>query len=333
LARPAARVGQNALVLEVLGLGSDVERVYDVLLRGRPASIRELAATAEVSLARVRSALRQLESRGLTSRVPGSPPRHLAVDPSLALDGLLLEREEQLRRARARSQEVGDRFRQAVAGRDPAKLVEFVTGRALIMQRNDQLQRNARHQLRIFDRPPYHGGHDNDAELEFLGRGGRVRAVYDSTAAAHAVPFIAAGEQARVLPSLPIKLLIIDDRIAVVPLHSTPDTPSSSFVIVHQSALLNALAELFETLWQQALPLDPAGSQDEASGVSGPDPIERRILGLMNAGLPDEAIARHVGLSHRTLQRRVSNMMERLHAATRYQLGAQAVARGWCNPT
>jgi DNA-binding CsgD family transcriptional regulator len=132
-----------------------------------------------------------------------------------------------------------------------------------------------------------------------------------------------------VLPSLPVSLLIVDDRLAVVPLQDTPDTPSSSNVIIYQSALLNALAGLFETLWQHALPLDPGGTEIGPT-ARGPDPTERRILGLMNAGLPDEAIARHLGLSHRTLQRRVRDLMERLHAATRYQLGAQAVAHGWC---
>lgn len=317
-------------MLEVLGLDSEVEKVYDILLRGRPVTVRELAAAAELTVARVRVALRRLASRGLVTRIPGSPPHHLAVDPSLALDGLLLEREEQLRRARARSHEVGDLFRQAAAGRDPAKLVEVVTGRDLIMQRNDQLQRSARRELRIFDRPPYHGEHKNDAELDLLSRGVPVRAVYETAAADHAAPFIAAGEQARVLPSLPTKLLVIDERMAVVPLHNTPDTPSSSFVIVHQSALLNALVGLFETLWQHALPLDPLGSGIGATDAYGPDPTERGILGLMNAGLPDEAIARHLGLSHRTLQRRIRDLMERLHAATRYQLGAQAVAHGWC---
>lgn len=317
-------------MLEVLGLDAQVEKVYDALLQGRPFAVRDLTAAADLTPTRVRAALRLLESHELVTRMPGSPPSYVAVDPSFALDRLLLEREEQLRQARVTSQEAGDRFRQATAGRDPAKLVEFVNGREQILQRSQQLFHGARRELRIFDRPPYHGGHDNDAELELLGRGGRVRAVYESTAADHAASFIAAGEEARVLPSLPIKLLLVDDRLAWVPLLDSPDTPSSSFVIVHQSALLNALAGLFENLWRYALPLDPAGSVPATSDATGPDPIERRILGLMNAGLPDEAIARHLGLSHRTLQRRVRDLMEHLDAATRYQLGAQAVARGWC---
>ncbi|HET8589175.1 MAG TPA: helix-turn-helix domain-containing protein, partial [Nakamurella sp.] len=274
-------------MLEILGLDARVETVYEVLLRGRPVTVAEMASAAVLPAPRVRAALRLLEGRGLVTRADGVPARYLAVDPSLALDVLLFEREEQLRRARIRSQEVGDRFRQAVAGRDPATLVEFITGRAQIIQRTDQLQRGARKELRVFDKPPYHGGHQNDAEMEFLAGGGCVRAVYEGTAADHAGPFIAVGEQARVLPGLPIKLLLVDDRIGVVPLHDTPDTPSSSFVIVHQSALLNGLIALFETLWRVALPLDPGTGRDGA----GPDATERGILGLMGAGLPDEAIA------------------------------------------
>lgn len=316
-------------MLEVLGLDAQVEKVYDVLLQGRPLAVPDLVTAAELTPARVRSALRLLGSRGLVTRLPGSPPRHQAVDPSLALDRLLLEREEQLRQARVRSQEAGDRFRQAAAGRDPGKLVELVTGRGQIIQRFDQLQRSARRELRAFERPPYQRGCESDAELELLEQGVRVRVVFESTSAEHAARFVAAGGEARVLPSLPVKLLIVDDRLAVVPLQDTKAAPSSSNVIVHQSALFNALTALFETMWEYALPLDPIGSGDD---TDEPGSTERRILGLMNAGMPDEAIARHLGLSHRTLQRRVHNLMERLHAATRYQLGAQAVARGWCAP-
>jgi sugar-specific transcriptional regulator TrmB/DNA-binding CsgD family transcriptional regulator len=321
----------NSAMLEILGLDAQVGKVYEILLRGRPFTVRDLATASGLTPPRVRSALRRLAQHGLVTQLSGSPPRHLAVDPSLALDRLLLQREEQLRQARVHSQEVGERFREAAAGRDPAKLVEFVTGREQIIQRYDQLQRSARRELRAFERPPYQPGCDSDAELDLLDQGVQVRVLFESTAADHSARFVAAGGEARVLPTLPVKLLIVDDRLAVVPLQDATDTPSSSNVIVHQSALLNALSGLFESLWRHALPLDPAGSEVE-NGMPGPDPSERRILGLMNAGLPDEAIARHLGLSHRTLQRRIRDLMERLHAATRYQLGAQAAARGWCAP-
>jgi DNA-binding CsgD family transcriptional regulator len=322
---------------EVIGIDAEAERVYEGLLNGRPATVRELVARTGLVTSRVRAVLRLLESRGLVGRTSGPPPSYVALDPGIALDVLLSNHEEQLRKARVRVQEVSEQFRQAVAGRDPAELVEVVKGRGTIVRRVDQMQRAAQRDLRFFDKPPYHGGHGlaNRAELDFLERGGRARSVYET--AAVAIPdrrsilelYQSAGEQARILPSLPTKLIIVDDRLALVPLHlDTTDTPSPSFVIVHRSALLEALCHLFETLWQVALPFRLPG-EDAPAVEAEPDALERRILSLMNAGLPDEAIARHVGLSHRTLQRRVHDLMNRLHAVTRYQLGAQAAARGW----
>jgi DNA-binding NarL/FixJ family response regulator len=40
-------------------------------------------------------------------------------------------------------------------------------------------------------------------------------------------------------------------------------------------------------------------------------------------------IARQLGVSERTVRRRVSDLAEILGAGSRFQIGAQAVRRGW----
>ena len=65
----------------------------------------------------------------------------------------------------------------------------------------------------------------------------------------------ALGEQARVLPDAPTKLLLADDRIGLIPLQAAPSS-IESIVVVHPSALLEALGALFESLWARALPVD-----------------------------------------------------------------------------
>ena len=106
----------------------------------------------------------------------------------------------------------------------------------------------------------------------------------------------------------------------------TSKAPSPSFVVVHRSGLFDALSALFETLWRLALPLSsPVSNSSRQAPVLDAD--EQRILALMNSGLSDEAIARQLGLSQRTLQRRVRALMDRFHAVTRYQLGVQAARR------
>ncbi|MET8124716.1 helix-turn-helix domain-containing protein [Streptomyces sp. NPDC005065] len=323
-------------MLEVLGIDPESESVYAALLSGRPVTLDDLVRTAGLPPARLRVALRRLQSSGLVGRRHGRPATYIAIDPEVALDGLLLNRQDELHKARLRAGEFTERFRRAAATRDPAEVIEIVTGTDAVQQRSDQMVRNVRHQLRVFDKPPYHdGGLDpNQAELDLLNRGVTVRAVYD--AASIDIPgrqklvrmWAEAGEEARILADVPTKMGLVDDRLAMLPLRagSGPD-PSPSFVVLHRSAVLDALSALFEALWAVAQPLrtqDAAGDDPQALSER-----EQLLVSLLTAGLPDEAIARQADLSYRTLQRRVRALMERAGASTRFQLGIHAAANGW----
>lgn len=50
----------------------------------------------------------------------------------------------------------------------------------------------------------------------------------------------------------------------------------------------------------------------------------KEILSLMSAGLTDDAIARRLGVSSRTVARRVGSLMAALNINTRFQLGIKA---------
>jgi sugar-specific transcriptional regulator TrmB/DNA-binding CsgD family transcriptional regulator len=330
-------------MLEVIGLDRTAEQIYDLLVDGRSVTADELGALSELAGVAVHAALRRLERLGLVSRSTGTPARYAAVDPGIALDVLLLDHEDQLKRARVRAHELNERFRLAVAGRDPAELVEVVSGPATIRQRMEQIQRGARRRIRCLDRPPYASDPTaaNEIEREFLARGGIAQAIYERSSLA--VPGCIAqleemalhGEQARLLPAIPTKLILIDERIGAIPLRAAPEQ-IDSMVIVQSSGLLEALSALFDALWRVALPLQlfdlpdgrppaPRAGADE----DRPTAQEQRLLALLTSGLPDEGISRQLGLSHRTLQRRVHDLMARLHAQTRFQLALQAARRGW----
>jgi len=79
----------------------------------------------------------------------------------------------------------------------------------------------------------------------------------------------AVSEQARVLPTLPTRLIIIDDSLAVLPLQAAPEA-IESVVVVQKSALLEAIIALFEALraqtrFQLALQATRHGWLDEDS--------------------------------------------------------------------
>lgn len=150
----------------------------------------------------------------------------------------------------------------------------------------------------------------------------RTRTVYESQvlrdpqrlAEIHAVT--EGGEQARVLPELPLKLALVDDRWALLPVSS--GTELQSVLLVRPSSLLDALTGLFELYWSRAMRMP------EPDSAELPQDRHSRLLALLAAGLTDESIARQLGVSTRTVQRWVRELMDRFGARTRFQAGIQA---------
>ncbi len=114
--------------------------------------------------------------------------------------------------------------------------------------------------------------------------------------------------------------------------HGSPEEPTTA--LVRDSNLLAALIALFECYWEDAVPLDIDGTGVLAvtDGVGPADSLsatDRKLLSLLVAGVADKAVASQMGLSRRTVQRRIQGMMERVGAVTRMQLAWQASRRGW----
>lgn len=195
----------------------------------------------------------------------------------------------------------------------------------------EQLQERAAQRIRWLDRPPYRSTPEHFAAQESL-QGKRMaaglsyrtlyhQAVYDDADLfASMTRMTALGEDARVLAELPVKLIIGDDRTAL--LVPEPDrTGVDGGLLLHASGLLNGFTAVFETLWTLGVPVTTSGAQ-----LSDRD---RTIITLMAAGVTDDAIARRLRLSRRTVVRRITAMLDRLGATTRFQAGVQAANRGW----
>lgn len=338
-------------MLEALGLDPVQQRTYEALVDGA-VTVSELRAELGLSAARVRESLASLERLSLVGRYSeergGGRPneeRYLPVAPEVAFESLLLAREEAIHRTRRHIQVLASRFRANATSRDPVDLVEIVTGRAAVIRQVDQLQRSAQHEVRGIDRPPY-ANSDPDrldpktgmmpVQQQMLRQGIGYRVIYDTDglAAFHRLDTDVGaaaelGEDARVMANTPTKLMIADDRLALIPMRAAPNELASS-VVVHPSGLLDALGEFFEVLWSSALPVSHyLGGTQEASAEDGPTPEDARLLALLTTGMTDQVMARQLGISHRTFQRRLHALMERLGVGTRFQLGVRASALGW----
>ncbi len=317
--------------LVLLGLDERDARTYLVLLAEGTSADELVAKAIGEPVPAVRASFAALNEAGLVSLVDAGSTA-TPVRPGPGLDMLVRRREAELGQARIAAVDAYESFLRSAGGEPVGHLIEVIGG-AAVAERIRQLERGVREEIRGFDSPPYYADADaNQIELDNLSRGVRYRVVYATGAleradylAGNVVPGVRSGEEARTLPHVPVKLMLFDDDCAVVS-QSLPDGPTDrSALLIRPCSLLSALTGLFEMCWRAALPFDV---RDGPSGQHL-QPHERRLLGLLAAGMGDDQAARALGVSRRTLFRYLEGMMARTGAANRFQLALHAARNGW----
>jgi DNA-binding CsgD family transcriptional regulator len=335
-------------VLEPVGVTGTAARVYVELVETDQLSVAEAAERCGISVRRATTELRHIAALGLAFQVTGRPVRYRAVAPDLAISGLVAQREKELQDVRATMHRLTEVFQETSRGRHPDAQVEVVRGTPNIARLADRVYEQTQHQVRGFDRPPYsrEPGTGYRMERSRLAAGVAYRVIYDGDALAipgrmydDILPSSAAGEQARTRPQLPIKLIISDDQLALIPAAVSSRSIDTTFVI-HRSPILDALMALFEAEWAKAtaIPGTHAAPPEAAStaaagqpGASGGAPYAETaaLLAMLAAGMTDASIARSLSWSMRTTQRRMRQLMNDLGATSRFQAGVAAREKGW----
>ncbi|WP_326659231.1 helix-turn-helix transcriptional regulator [Streptomyces canus] len=312
-----------------VGVSASDEAVYQAILHQPDAGPAGWALLTGASAARVRESCDRLLGVGLL-QPPDSMGGLRAIDPRVAVRGLIRRRETVSELLAATAEEMATAYEAGLLREEPTRLIEVASGEGAIAARLEEMYARAEREVCLFDTPPYLAPpvRQMDLQADLLRRGIVSRGIYaapaleDPNALSRALRMVELGEQARVLPSVPLKLLVVDGCRALLPLTASVAGGYCAVVVWH-SAVTEALQKLFEMAWQQAIPLGQAADDGELSES------DRTLTRLLAAGMKDEAVARHLGVSLRTLRRRVSELQERLGATSRFQLGMRASQRGW----
>ncbi len=167
-----------------------------------------------------------------------------------------------------------------------------------------------------------------------LAHGAALRTIYPAAALrrpavlAHVRELTAAGARIRAAHSLPLWLIVVDARLAILPAPGSGpggDAPvAGAAVVVRDPAVVALVAELFEYFWSAAWTPPELGPEEI-------DMTDRQlaVLQLLAAGLTDVAIARKLEVSERTVRRMVAELIAGLGAESRFQAGVHAARRGW----
>jgi DNA-binding CsgD family transcriptional regulator len=332
MARPAP-----TSVLTALGFSPQVDRIYQRL---RSQSGREIARVAASMLRTPDELLADLEPLRRTGIVRVEGGEVVVEPPAEALRIMMAAQALRSERARRRLEGMSEAVKllaseegrpapseherslpiegEVITAADEGEIYAMV--RSLILRSRGDL---------LWFRPDQWRGPQEDLMTDLVrealgGPGGRTsRAIYPVRAVSDGAAVLAgraaAGEQIRVLPELPTRLLVIGDSHAVLPEPlGYADMP---LTIVRQRGVVEATAHWFELLWERAAV--------HAVGTAGRRDLRRFLLQQLAAGEHDEQIARRLGISLRTVRRRVADLMSELGADSRFQAGVEAARRGW----
>lgn len=291
----------------------------------------DLLGGAELVEALIDAGMAHVQSSG-----PALPPRLKPVPPDLALQGTLADLTRRLVADQERLLAGQRRLAETHPWASPAvdetsdRLVRIITDREEIGSVSRALITAARHDWMTMDNQSVERPMDELTAVppppSFEGHV-RCRALYETSCAEHPVGArtieiaVEAGEEARLLPRIGMKMKLADEAIALLPL--TP-TGMSGALLLRSSVIVAALREYFELQWERAIPF---GASSPESPLS---PLQRQILSMLVEGLPESGIAKRAGVSVSTVRRHSAAIREKLgFSHHHFAAGAAAVRRGW----
>jgi sugar-specific transcriptional regulator TrmB len=255
-----------------LGLTSYEARAYVALTgRGR-ATAAEIARLAALPRQRIYDVVETLVERGFAVARPGRPLLYSAVAPDEALERLLGERRNQLAQLERETQDAIERLTPTFhAGRgetDPLDYIEVLREPGAIATRFAELQAAVESEILVFTKPPYATPPAENVEGLRLLQKHSARSVYERSVFDHPEhvaairKFIDTGEHARVVERLPIKLAIVDERIAVFQMQDpVAGAEGLTIMIVEHPSLAELLKIAFEAVWESADEFEDAAAR------------------------------------------------------------------------
>ncbi|NHN55450.1 hypothetical protein G9U51_06590 [Calidifontibacter sp. DB0510] len=308
--------------LTVLGLGPDGEALYRQVLRMPGEPLAAHAHRIGCSLTDAEAALADLQRLRLV-RV-GDDGVVSADHPRAALERVvsieeaqLATRRQQLARVRdsidafAADYRVGqERSSSTVAPRERVDAAVVAAVREQLMASTDGTVRVAVRTVPA-ERPS-----DLPGALQQVHAGREQRALYLESIVDAAGDWMRewadAGEQQRVTKQLPSEFVCFGTECALAT--TEWGRADGDFVVLRDPMVVAAFVELFDRVWQTAAVVDTGATEES-------------LLQLMRQGLKDEAIARVLGVSLRTVRRRIATLMAEHQVDTRFQLALELARR------
>ena len=252
-----------------LGLTTYEARAYTALVRRDSFSAAQVARQAGLPRQRIYDVLETLVQKGLAASRPGLHAKYAAVAPELAIERLLSARRRELSamelEGAAVVEELTPAYRKGQTHTDPLEYIEVLRDRGAINERFVEFQRNVKREILVFTKPPYATPPQENVEGIEVTQAHVARSVYeasvfdDEETIEGVRRFVEAGEDARFVERLPLKLVIIDEQTVMFGMEDpVADSDALTIVVVEHPSLAQLPKVAFTTVWENGLTFDQA---------------------------------------------------------------------------
>ena len=263
------------------GLNTYEAKSYLSLLVKKYLTAVEVAKLSSIPRARIYETLETLMQKGLCRIIPGRIKRYAAVNPAVLKEKFgvkFQEIEKQLDEQKAELsknksdtinliEELVPLYQKSRSNKDPVDYIEIIKDPLQVHHRVCELTANAKEEILVFTKPPFavpRGeilNQQASTQSESLNRGVVNRSIYEISNDPDEQKLVLeeikwsinAGEQAKIIDYLPLKMAVFDEKIVVYFLEDPvlQKTSLTCMIIQHRS-LAQVLKAAFETYWSTA---------------------------------------------------------------------------------
>jgi sugar-specific transcriptional regulator TrmB len=279
-----------------LGLTTYEARAYAALIKRDSFTASQVSRQAGLPRQRIYDVLGSLVQKGLASARPGSVVKYAAVSPEQALDRLVGSRRIEFHDLERDAAELISRLTPDFqAGRSqtaPLEYIELLRDPGAIGERYDDLLHRAQRELLVFAKPPssrlpFDEEGTSDRPKPPVSRTVYEFSAFDESDTIDAVRrLMEAGEEARFVPELPVRLAVVDEQTVLFGMHDpVAGVTDVTVVVVEHPALAATLKMAFTAVWDRGLTFDQAQvlvapARRRASLTTPAPALSRRPLGM-----------------------------------------------------
>jgi len=262
--------------IKKLGFSEYESKCYLALFERESLTVSEIAGLADIPRPNAYEALKKLLARGLSVSLPGKTRKYAAADPQLFRKKSHQALDDSKKTVDSLASELDSLFKRGQGNNSPLEYIEILKDPMQVHRRYLELFEVTEKEIMTFSKPPFSykaqphkvalsmQKEQHQKNYEAMKKGIVEKSIWEIKAFKEVMlPFLRELRKpnlsglTRAVEKLPIKMAVFDRKFVLYQLEDpVAGNPSTTSLVTEHHSLANVFAELFESYWKKAKPVD-----------------------------------------------------------------------------